>query len=649
MKVSINRLTIANFKGIKSFELANLNGGNIQVRGANGAGKTTIFDAYLWLLFGKDSTGREDFELRPLNDSGRTIPGLDLTIEAEVLFDGEVHILKKKHNETIVKGVVKGGLTTCWIDEVPKLVGEYNAWIAERIPKDTFRILADLHFFNKQNWKDRRKVLIQLAGDVVKPEGFQELIDILNGRTMDEYKKVLAEQKKGFTKDRAEIGPRIDEIQKALPEYAEADTEKVIIARDNLAKELEGIKQSRKNILSNEAERQKLIGFMNIKERDLMLREVEIRNESSGNTKHREEKDTIEKSIGKLRDSERDLNSWLKQKQGELTELNLSMRADLLKLDNIRAQHKAASEPITDIKCTLCGQDLPEEMRTEPEKKRLALIADIVLRGNEVNKNLKMRKARIAAVEAEIETAKDNINKNNIMLDEAEAYKKERYAAIEVLSEQKPEPDFKSDSAWKQLQKEIFELKSKIGEPPMIQLDELDVLRKEVVDVLASYNKALSQVDQAVKSAARIEELKAKEIDLSQAIANVDRLSALIDEYKAAESTILENAVNSKFKYVKFKLFSEILKGGTEDTCDATLNGVPYDDISCGQKIIVDIDIINVLSEFYGLSVALFIDNSESLTLPIEAISQVIELYADPTELTLKVFSKKEDKRKKKG
>ncbi|MDO8302887.1 MAG: hypothetical protein Q7T18_06585, partial [Sedimentisphaerales bacterium] len=88
-------------------------------------------------------------------------------------------------------------------------------------------------------------------------------------------------------------------------------------------------------------------------------------------------------------------------------------------------------------------------------------------------------------------------------------------------------------------------------------------------------------------------------------------------------------AVNGKFKYVSFKLFNRLLNGNIEPTCVAMLDGVPYQDMSYGQKIRVGIDILSVLSNHYGLHVPLVIDNSESLTYPVEFDGQTIQLRAD--------------------
>ena len=132
-----------------------------------------------------------------------------------------------------------------------------------------------------------------------------------------------------------------------------------------------------------------------------------------------------------------------------------------------------------------------------------------------------------------------------------------------------------------------------------------------------------------VKDKDRITELENLEKDLAQKIADVESQLAAIDEYTATESKMIELAVNDKFKHVTFKLFETLLNGSIEDCCEAILEGRPYSAMSKGEGIFVGIDIINVLSKHYKMSVPLFIDNSESYSFPIESTSQTIELDMD--------------------
>jgi len=92
MEITLTKLTLENFKGIKRFTLEP--GNSCIVRGQNASGKTTLMDAFLWLLFGKDSQGKADFALKTL-DNGEEIPNLDHAVEGVFDIDGKEITLKK--------------------------------------------------------------------------------------------------------------------------------------------------------------------------------------------------------------------------------------------------------------------------------------------------------------------------------------------------------------------------------------------------------------------------------------------------------------------------------------------------------------------------------------------------------------------------
>lgn len=57
--ITLKSLLLVNFKGVRELRLDFTQQVTV-ISGENGTGKTTIFDAFHWLLFGKDSTGRSD-------------------------------------------------------------------------------------------------------------------------------------------------------------------------------------------------------------------------------------------------------------------------------------------------------------------------------------------------------------------------------------------------------------------------------------------------------------------------------------------------------------------------------------------------------------------------------------------------------------
>jgi len=218
MKIELLNIDITNFKGLKAFKFSP-DGENACITAQNGTGKTTVYDAFLWLLFGKDSLGRKDFDIRPLDANNQPINGLTLAIEAVLSIDGIAHTFRKEQTEKIVKKEIKGFETLCYIDEVPKKVGEYTDYIAEIITDETFRALTDLAYFNNLHHTKRRALLLEFTGEIGTPAGFEELLNALNGRSIDDYKKVLAGQRDRLKKDRDEIPSRIDELQRGLPAY----------------------------------------------------------------------------------------------------------------------------------------------------------------------------------------------------------------------------------------------------------------------------------------------------------------------------------------------------------------------------------------------------------------------------------------------
>jgi DNA repair protein SbcC/Rad50 len=222
-------------------------------------------------------------------------------------------------------------------------------------------------------------------------------------------------------------------------------------------------------------------------------------------------------------------------------------------------------------------------------------------------------------------------------LRDAETAKAKRFAEIENLMKSNKTIPPEQDQVWQSINAEIARASAGIE---VSVSDQMQIIQDEKIkksDELEMLNNVLAQADNTAKSKLRIKELEAKEKELAQQIADVEKQLADIGEYTKQVSALIESAVNGKFKHVTFKLFEQLQNGNIEDTCVAMLNGVPYADMSYGQRIFVGIDIINVLSEHYGLSVPLFIDNAEGLTLPVEAQSQVIQLFAQKgiTKLTV--------------
>ena len=136
--ITLQRLTLNKFKGIDHLEME-FGGRGASIYGDNASGKTTVYDAYLWLLTGRDSLGRSDFEIKPLDSLGRIIDhAARSTVEAVLSVDGREITLRREYYEVWsrkrgrTEATYDGNSTDFYINGVPKAKGAYENAVEER-------------------------------------------------------------------------------------------------------------------------------------------------------------------------------------------------------------------------------------------------------------------------------------------------------------------------------------------------------------------------------------------------------------------------------------------------------------------------------------------------------------------------------------
>ena len=204
MDIRINRLLLQNFKGVKSLEI-NADGANLKIYGYNATGKTTVFDAFTWVLFGKDSLGRSDFGIKTQDENGKVIHNLEHSVEVELAIDDSILTLKKVYAEKWTKkrgsaeAEFSGHETKYFINEVPSTKKEYEQKIAMYIDENLFKTITNPLYFNEHlKWQDRRAILLSLCEGnmsdndmLARSSEFSPLLDELKGRTVQEYSKII--------------------------------------------------------------------------------------------------------------------------------------------------------------------------------------------------------------------------------------------------------------------------------------------------------------------------------------------------------------------------------------------------------------------------------------------------------------------------
>ncbi len=336
--IGLTKLTLTNFKGVKAFAFMPSADGAV-VRGDNGTGKTTLADAFMWLLFNKDSQGKSDFEIKALDKFNNPLHHLDHTVEATLDVAGKAVVLKKVYKEkwTKKRGSLQADLTShttdYYIDEVPKPKREYEARIKEIIEEETFKLLTSPTYFNDLHWTKRRDTLLAICGDIADSEvigsnpDLEDLKAVLGDRPMADHQKVVSARKSVINKRLTEIPARIDELTKSLSD-AEGDPEYIKREIDMLDKDLSQIKTAGAgtfdaDILKLNNERTALISK---RDREREDKATAIRREI---TELEDKKEHAARKLQSISNSIVDTNTRIGQKENDMASLRRKPRSPL--------------------------------------------------------------------------------------------------------------------------------------------------------------------------------------------------------------------------------------------------------------------------------------------------------------------------------
>jgi exonuclease SbcC len=240
MEVSLKRIQLVNFK--KHQHLAIDFQRTTTIEGINRSGKSTIFDAWLWLLFGKNAMGVSEFTIKPTDSTGREIQKTEVEVTADLLVDYKPVTLRKVYKEKWTKkrgepiAVYTGNENLYYWNDVPMSEAEYKTKISGMISENTFRMVTSTSYFNSMKWQDRRQTLLSVVGGISDRDvagsnaDFNALMDAMTGKTFAEYKAEISSKKKKLKDELENIPLRIDEVNRGMPKIQAWDELKAEIA-----------------------------------------------------------------------------------------------------------------------------------------------------------------------------------------------------------------------------------------------------------------------------------------------------------------------------------------------------------------------------------------------------------------------------------
>ena len=619
--IKLKQLEISNFKKVKNLVLE-IGNGSLNIYGDNATGKTTLVDAFQWLLFDKNSDGSKNFSIKPLNPDGTEKHNLVSMVEATLIVDGVEIVLRKEYKEKWTKkrgeeeAEFSGHTTDYYVDETPKKASEYKETVDSLVDEETFKMLTNvLHFNSGIDWKARRQLILSLVPEVKNDDV------IATDKALKELEAELSKKS-------------VDDV---------IETHKNIVKKTN--EDLKSLteKELQDAILEKEKEQSALAIKIASGDNSQAIRELEIKTSGLGLDKRMLENFKTDKTekLALIKEQGQELRAQVKDGERNIESheqdiKNWEARIKLLlnQKETIYDLYDAEMEKVFKAEaCSYCGQALPGEKVEELERHfnlhKTAELEKLKNQGLEINKQVEELNDKIKTAKEQLEI----LTHQKTIDEKALTEKLKEYAEVEKLEE--VNPNLAKIAA---LDKQVDDLKSQIetlkSNKSSNAYYDLDQKLKDEAFYLASQ---LTKLHQKQANESRITELETEEKQSNKTLLASSKIISLCEKFQVAKINLLENNINDNFELVKFKMFESQINGGISETCIATVNGVPFADLNNGMKINAGLDIIKGLQKVKKIKAPIFIDNAESITSYLDLPdTQFIKLYVSENDKKLR-------------
>lgn len=647
MEIKFKKIRIRNFRGLVSFD-ANLEGRSVRISGANGLGKSSVADAITWVLFGKDSRRRTAFPIDPVDDEGRIIHNLDVSVELEMLIDGQPTTLRRRRQEKWVqkRGMtteqLDGHQTTCYIDGRPLPSSDFSSHVDTIVKEELFRALTTPDYFPSLPMDQQYRLLVKIVGTrtlaeiAAKDEEALKVVDELGQRSLDQYRQGLTYDLQRTRKELELIPVRLSEVQGFIEQVKAKGADGKTAQRH-----AKGIEEKLRQVTQEIDSMAGVVRAENARYNDQrayiqQLRQQRAAIEDRVEKQNRETRTLHQSLVCKAKE---ELEATEERHTAAKTMLGLHERRikDLeQQLEDFRSrweevERQSFSWNAEEAVCPTCGQPLPQD---QADQKR-------------VEAEMRFNERKMQQQDALDEEGKKLAASKQRLQDLSAAARQEMYEAErltpearERLSKAEAEPieqaDYHDASDWQRLTAEIdqrvkeLEQTTQAQEPP-----QLAALRTEE----QGYRKELRLLEQTIDRSKQIDgyvrrekELQAQRTTLSGDIARMQTRLEAAERLQLMEANDLQQRVNELFPSVRFRLSRELLNGREVGHCELSVDGVPYSGLSTSERINAGLELINAIARHYRIVAPIVIDNAEAVNQVAPTLGQQILLEVSPAK-----------------
>lgn len=634
MEIKLIELKIENFKGIKNLVVDFAK--TTHISGRNGTGKTTVFDAYSWLLWDKDSGNRKDFNIKPINENGDVIHNIECKVTGIIEADGQQIELMKIYKEIWNKKrgstqeTFTGNRTDYYINSVPIKKSDYNARVGSLIDEKSFNLLSNPIYFNAiLDKKERRTMLLSLIDDVDENEILKANKDLkeldLDNYTIDELKAMAKSSMKKINDDLEDIPVRIDELIKSK---SDIDFESLEVIKKETEEKIKEIDDT----LSNSSDSVEIITKKNaeIQEHIDKMRDIKAEVDNFNNRQVADVNADYEKKRQAFYDTKERLEKEIENNEDDkkFKEQNIAIYQQSVDKNNEnlnasrnRWVEENSKEFNESLNCPVCGKEFDEDKKNEIianfNKNKAEKLAEIERQANSIKININSAEDSIKEIKKEV----DKINAEILST-------KQQIDLLGEFEETRKEPEIKQLPAeYKKHEQTIEKIKEELKSIASVDNSRLKDLKENYKRDLEQMIQKLAKKDLNAEIDKKVKQYEKTEKDLAKEYENNQRIVYLTEEYIKIYTDLVQDKINEMFEDVKFKLFDTQVNGGIVETCEATVNGVPYSDVNNAGKINAGLDIINTISKKLNASVPIFVDNAESVNRLVDTDGQIVKLF----------------------
>lgn len=641
------KLTLENFKG-HGLRVVEFSPTITRVYGANGTGKTSLFDSFCWMLWAKDSddrtqSGNVSFYPFDPDKQGEVLHNVVVKVEAVVEIDGAQHVLCRTMQEkwTTPNGTelprFTGNETKLYIDGLAVKANQFDAFVKENINPEMFKLTSNPWYFPTLHWKEQRRILMELVGDISNDDvlaadaSLEPLRNELASRKPEDCKKLWQQQQKTAVKDLEKTVLLINENRKHLPQIEnEADVKAELEAqRLVLMKPLEKAMQEKADILSGTAISKKQ-AEAKVLEAKLDVIRAEQREKIAAVRK------PFDEQIAALEAEAKTAAETVKPYRQTVVNLDNAIRENEEKLKVLQDSWQAVdAEEFNDV-CPCCHRPYPPEQiadqRAAFNRSKAERLEKIEADGNALFDKNEENKAQRDAAMAEVQRL------SSIDLEmpnkRAELMKK-REEAVQALPPMENRQEwFEASEDLKRINHEIEELHIDVKLKLMDAEKAIESAQKPIGDI----DVRLAEIKAAEATRALITDYTKQQQTLREQHDELALKLSLIKKFDEIKAVMTTEKVKAILPGMDFKLFNyNNTNEGYTETCELVKDGKPYANLSNGEKIAVGCELIAAISKHYGVSNPVWIDNAEATTKHLETNGQAILLRVSAADAELRI------------